>query len=238
MLLIGERMQECRKAANLSQEEFAAKVGVTRQAVSKWELDKAYPDLDKLVDICEILQISVTEFIYGEAASEPEGVRQGEGQEASSRPAIEMRKKKDFMRLYGMMILLGGMFLFCGVVLVTTLFRCSWVKDVNFAKRARVERVYQQYTKADLCFYDDAGRKILKTIWLDIEGIREGDFMECYTNEEQTGIYYDYHVRTIVSLIVITALFLLLLLFCCGEVRRFNRENRWYVSIDKKEETK
>lgn len=111
MLLIGERMQECRKAANLSQEEFAAKVGVTRQAVSKWELDKAYPDLDKLVDICEILQISVTEFIYGEAAPEPEGARQGESQKISNRPAGEMRKKKDSMRLYGMMILLGGMFL-------------------------------------------------------------------------------------------------------------------------------
>lgn len=217
---------------------FAAKVGVTRQAVSKWELDKAYPDLDKLVDICEILQISVTEFIYGETASEPEEAWQGENQEAGSRPAGEMRKKKDFVRPYGMTILLGGVLLFCGVVLVTTLLRCSWVKDADFTERARVERVYQQYTKAGLCFYDDAGRKILKTIWLDIEGLREGDFLECYTNEEQTGIYYDYHVRTIVFLFVITALFLLLCLFGCGEIRRFGRENGWHISADKKEETK
>lgn len=37
MLLIGARIQEYRKKAGLSQEEFAEKVGVSRQAVSKWE---------------------------------------------------------------------------------------------------------------------------------------------------------------------------------------------------------
>lgn len=41
MLLIGAKMQEYRKKQGLSQEEFAARVGVTRQAVSKWETDKA-----------------------------------------------------------------------------------------------------------------------------------------------------------------------------------------------------
>lgn len=49
MLYIGSRIQEYRKKAELSQEEFADKIGVSRQAVSKWERDKAYPDLDRLV---------------------------------------------------------------------------------------------------------------------------------------------------------------------------------------------
>lgn len=48
MLLIGSRIQEYRKKAGLNQEEFAEKMGVSRQAVSKWERDKAYPDLDGL----------------------------------------------------------------------------------------------------------------------------------------------------------------------------------------------
>ena len=51
MLLIGSRIQEYRKKAGLNQEEFAEKMGVSRQAVSKWERDKAYPDLDRLVCI-------------------------------------------------------------------------------------------------------------------------------------------------------------------------------------------
>ena len=65
MLLIGSRIQEYRKKAGLNQEEFAEKMGVSRQAVSKWERDKAYPDLDRLVCICEILDVQVGELIYG-----------------------------------------------------------------------------------------------------------------------------------------------------------------------------
>lgn len=57
MLLIGAKIQEYRKNAGFSQEEFAAKIGVTRQAVSKWELDKAYPDLDKLVGMLRRMQV-------------------------------------------------------------------------------------------------------------------------------------------------------------------------------------
>lgn len=69
MLLIGSRIQEYRKKAGLNQEEFAEKMGVSRQAVSKWERDKAYPDLDRLVCICEILDVQVGELIYGRVMS-------------------------------------------------------------------------------------------------------------------------------------------------------------------------
>ena len=65
MVLIGSRILEYRKKLNMSQEEFANKIGVSRQAVSKWELDKAYPDLDKLVDICEMFGLSLDELVNG-----------------------------------------------------------------------------------------------------------------------------------------------------------------------------
>ena len=70
MLQIGARLLEYRKNAGLSQEEFAEKIGVSRQAVSKWELDKAYPDLDRLVCICGILNVRIDELIYGKQESE------------------------------------------------------------------------------------------------------------------------------------------------------------------------
>lgn len=233
MLLIGDKILECRKAANLSQEEFAAKVGVTRQAVSKWELDKAYPDLDKLVDICEIFQVSVTEFIYGKAEQEPEETDQHPKVSLSVK---EARGKGALARLYGMMVLLGGILLFCGVVFGTTLFHFSWSKNVDLEERARIERVYQQYTKADLCIFDDTGRKILKTIWLDADGIRDGDYIECYTNEEKTGICFEYRVRTLAVLFALNLLFLLLLLLCTAEVFRLKKENNWKILPD--EETR
>lgn len=92
MLYIGSRIQEYRKKAELSQEEFADKIGVSRQAVSKWERDKAYPDLDRLVCICEILDVQMDELIYGEERkkqgrtdSGESSIRQYSAHEKSSR---------------------------------------------------------------------------------------------------------------------------------------------------------
>ncbi len=43
---IGERLSKLRIENNMTQEDFANKIGISRQSVSKWELDKSYPDLD------------------------------------------------------------------------------------------------------------------------------------------------------------------------------------------------
>ena len=226
MLLIGETIQEYRKSANLTQEEFAAKVGVTRQAVSKWELDKAYPDLDKLADICEIFQVSFTEFIYGKPDPVPQ---EGSVNETKTKPVSQMRGKTAFVRLYGMAVLLGSILVFFGVVFTVSLFRYSWSKEDQLSERARIERVYRQYTKADLRIHDNVGRMVVKTMWLDVDGIREGDYIECYTNGEQDGIFYDYHVRTLAVLLGMLLLFLLLFWLCMGEIIRFCKENRWQI---------
>lgn len=226
MLLIGETLQEYRKSANLTQEEFAAKVGVTRQAVSKWELDKAYPDLDKLADICEIFQVSLTEFIYGKPDTVPQS---GTVNETETKPVSQMRGKAAFVRLYGMAVLLGGILVFCGVIFAVSLFRYSWTKEDQLSEKARIEKVYRQYTKADLRINDDVGRMVVKTMWLDVDGIREGDYIECYTNGEQDGIFYDYHIQTLAVLLGLMLIFLLLFLLCMGEIIRFCRENRWQI---------
>ena len=57
-MTLGERLTELRKKKNLSQEEVAEKLNVTRQTVSKWELDQSTPDFDKIVPICKLYNIS------------------------------------------------------------------------------------------------------------------------------------------------------------------------------------
>ena len=57
------RLYELRKKAGLSQEGLADLLGVTRQAVSKWELDDALPDTDKLVPLARALGVSVDELL-------------------------------------------------------------------------------------------------------------------------------------------------------------------------------
>lgn len=60
---IGEKLFELRKAKNLSQEEVADKLNVTRQTVSKWETNQSMPDLDKVVPLCELFGISTEELL-------------------------------------------------------------------------------------------------------------------------------------------------------------------------------
>ena len=54
-----EKIIQARKAKALTQEDLAEAVGVSRQAVSKWETEEAKPDLDKLVAICKVLDLSL-----------------------------------------------------------------------------------------------------------------------------------------------------------------------------------
>ena len=56
-MTLGNRIQEIRIQAGLSQEAFGEKIGVTRQTVSKWELDQVYPEIEKIVLISKIFKV-------------------------------------------------------------------------------------------------------------------------------------------------------------------------------------
>ena len=55
---LGNKLAEARRARNLTQEQLAEKLEVTRQAVSRWESDAAYPETDKIVRMAQILGVS------------------------------------------------------------------------------------------------------------------------------------------------------------------------------------
>ena len=61
----GNRLYELRKQKGLSQEELANRLDVTRQTVSKWELGDSTPDMDKLVALGELFEISLDEMVLG-----------------------------------------------------------------------------------------------------------------------------------------------------------------------------
>ncbi len=62
---IGEKLYELRKKKNLSQEEIADKLNVTRQTISKWETNQSMPDLDKIVPLCDLYEISTDMLLKG-----------------------------------------------------------------------------------------------------------------------------------------------------------------------------
>ena len=59
----GEKLKKLRKDNNLTQDELAEKLFVTRTAISKWETDKGYPGIDSLKQISTLFGISIDELI-------------------------------------------------------------------------------------------------------------------------------------------------------------------------------
>ena len=66
---IGKFIAERRKKAGLTQMQLAEKLNITDRAVSKWETGKAMPDTSLMLDLCEILKISVNDLLSGEVIS-------------------------------------------------------------------------------------------------------------------------------------------------------------------------
>ncbi|HDR4761629.1 TPA: helix-turn-helix transcriptional regulator [Bacillus thuringiensis] len=62
---LGEQLKKLRESKGFSQEDVAKKVGVTRQAVYKWENDKSCPDIDNLILLSEMYNVTLDELIKG-----------------------------------------------------------------------------------------------------------------------------------------------------------------------------
>lgn len=63
---IGKFIASVRKEQNLTQEQLAEKLGITSKAVSKWECGKGLPDASIMMELCEILKITVNDLLSGE----------------------------------------------------------------------------------------------------------------------------------------------------------------------------
>ena len=63
---IGKFIAECRKEKGLTQMQLSEKLGITDKAVSKWERGITMPDTSIMLELCDILGISVNELLNGE----------------------------------------------------------------------------------------------------------------------------------------------------------------------------
>lgn len=69
---LGENIKKLRKEKNLSQEQLAEMLNVSRQAVSKWESGKTYPDIDNLVLLRDIFNVTLDDLIINENKTKSE----------------------------------------------------------------------------------------------------------------------------------------------------------------------
>lgn len=66
---IGRFIADCRKKANLTQMQLAEKLNITDRAISKWETGKSLPDSSIMLELCDVLGISVNDLLSGEVVT-------------------------------------------------------------------------------------------------------------------------------------------------------------------------
>ena len=104
---IGKRIMSLRKAAGMTQEQLAEKLGVTPQAVSKWENEVSCPDISLLPTLAGIFGVS-TDSLLGRAELDTEAVRAAYAKEQS-----EQKREKSGGIWFGVMIALAGLAFLC-----------------------------------------------------------------------------------------------------------------------------
>ena len=66
-----DNLQHLRATRNMTQEQLAMLVGVSRQSVTKWESERAYPEMDKLLKLCQIFDCSLDDLVSGDLTARP-----------------------------------------------------------------------------------------------------------------------------------------------------------------------
>ncbi|MCM1173478.1 MAG: helix-turn-helix domain-containing protein [Blautia sp.] len=66
---LGENLQFLRKKNDITQEQLAEKLEVSRQSVSKWESDTTYPEMEKLIQLCQMFHLSMDDLIQKDVSS-------------------------------------------------------------------------------------------------------------------------------------------------------------------------
>ena len=113
---IGKFIAECRKGKNLTQMQLAEKLNITDRAVSKWERGKALPDSSIMLELCDILCISVNELLSGEKINMENSNQKNEELLLQMAKELEKKNKIIWTSMWAIMIvsmttLLAGIFI-------------------------------------------------------------------------------------------------------------------------------
>lgn len=274
--LIGERLAELRMNHNMTQEEFAEYMEVSRQAVSKWELDKSLPDVGKLLKMSELYNVSIdyllkgTEEPSGDAGQIPDDV-QSDGEcvgaisddvlrndeclseipddRLSNDECVDEKNNdiyishsdeyidenidekseetphadKHISEKKGIVIslVLTGILLIGVLALLIGVIKCQVWNGADSSKElVKVKQLHLQYSLADVSACDDEGNAVTRTVLLDTTGVREGDYVYCYTNTEGDRISVNYTAQTIVTIFIISFILLGIWILLFREARR------------------
>ncbi|HDV8363778.1 TPA: helix-turn-helix transcriptional regulator [Bacillus cereus] len=101
---LGSQLKKFRESKSFSQEDVARKVGVTRQAVYKWESNKSYPDIDNLILLSDLYEVTIDELIKGSGDAR-------EDLDKNDKDECEDDEGNDFGFFIGIVLIFVGIFI-------------------------------------------------------------------------------------------------------------------------------
>ncbi|MGM9629482.1 helix-turn-helix domain-containing protein [Butyricicoccus sp.] len=115
-MTFGKNLQTLRRQNGLSQQQLAEQLGVSRQAVSKWELDAAKPDIDNVIQISRLFGVSIDELLTGEVFRDARSFPQ----------PVDTNRGKPGKRFAGAVLILAGV-----VCMILAGFAAVWMQSVD-----------------------------------------------------------------------------------------------------------
>ncbi len=97
----GEKLSKLRKEYNYTQEQLADILGVSRQSISKWESDLAYPETDKLIKMGKLFDCSM-DYLLNDGVTEKQGFQAAEKENVCDKFKKQLHERKSEKMLFGM----------------------------------------------------------------------------------------------------------------------------------------
>ena len=123
LIKIGKFIAKQRKEKNITQEGLAEKLYITDRAVSKWERGLSLPDADKMLDLCNILDINVNELLIGEKIDMKENEKKTEELLLEMAKQEEIKNKKLMTSMW--ILAISSIIFYLGI----TLLACATIKE-------------------------------------------------------------------------------------------------------------
>jgi len=148
---IGKTIQQLRKQKGLSQQELAESLNISRQAISKWELDQTLPDLQTLVMLSELFDVSITYMIGVEEKNEQIVPITYPQMQTIVDNMQKQNKKRTLFELFLITLLIGCMF-FMNMRIASSQIKPA-LNPQNMSQNILKETYYQNDHLSDLLFY-------------------------------------------------------------------------------------
>ena len=186
-----EKLIELRKKEGLSQEELGYKLNVTRQTVSKWELGQTTPEMDKLIEISKIFNISVDELIKETEDVANTNVENSQTDPIKDQPIVENKSRNTkiviilVLALVIVLVMMGTK-IFSGISLFN-----KAKSEVEAAKEQGISQVFDLFNKATEMIFNQLDSGV--SLNMDTNNIVNG-FIENFNDMQKE---YDNQVNEI-----------------------------------------